>query len=62
VKAIYPLWGNMGQALELGSDVVFLTMQGMATSFMRYHKKERVEHILEYLEKQVIDIYESKEI
>ena len=62
VKAIYPLWGNMGQALELGSDVVFLTMQGMATSFMRYHKKERVEHILEYLEKQVIDIYESREI
>jgi hypothetical protein len=37
-------------------------MQGMATSFMQYHKKERVEHILEYLEKQVIDIYESKEM
>jgi len=62
LKAIYPLWGDMGQALELGSDVVFLTMQGMATSFMRYHKKERVEHILEYLEKQVIDIYESKDM
>jgi len=60
VKSIYPLWGNKSQALELGSDVVFLTMQGMATSFMRYHKKERVEHILEYLEKQVIDIYESE--
>ncbi len=62
VKAIYPLWGKDDQALELGSDVVFLTMQGMATSFMQYHKKERVEHILEYLEKQVIDIYESKEM
>ena len=60
LKAIYPLWGDKGQALELGSDVVFLTMQGMATSFMQHHKKERVEHILEYLEKQVIDIYESK--
>lgn len=62
VKAIYPMWGEKEQALELGSDVVFLTMQGMATSFMQYHKKERVEHILEYLEKQVIDIYESKEM
>lgn len=61
VKAIYPMWGEDDEALELGSDVVFLTMQGMATSFMQYHKKERVEHILEYLEKQVIDIYESKE-
>ena len=62
VKAIYPLWGDKGKALELGSDIVFLTMQGMATSFMRHHKKERVEHILEYLEKQVIDIYETKEM
>lgn len=61
VKAIYPMWGEDDEILELGSDVVFLTMQGMATSFMQYHKKERVEHILEYLEKQVIDIYESKE-
>jgi len=60
VKAIYPMWGKDDQTLELGSDVVFLTMQGMATSFMQYHKKERVECILEYLEKQVIDIYESK--
>ena len=60
VKAIYPMWGGKGRRLELGSDVVFLTMQGMATSFMRHHKKERVEHILEYLEKQVIDIYESE--
>lgn len=60
LKAIYPLWGDKGQALELGSDIVFLTMQGMATSFMQHHKKERVEHVLEYLEKQVIDIYEAK--
>lgn len=60
VKSIYPLWGDKGQALELGADVVFLTMQGMATSYMQHHKKERVEHILNYLEKQVIDIYESK--
>jgi AcrR family transcriptional regulator len=62
VKAIHPLWGDKDEALELGSDVVFLTMQGMATSFLRYHKKERVKHILKYLEKQVIDIYESKEM
>jgi len=61
VKAIYPMWGEKEEALELASDVVFLTMQGMATSFMQHHKKERVEHILEYLEKQVIDIYESIE-
>jgi len=60
LKTIFPLWVDKGPALELGSDVVFLTMQGMATSFMRYHKKERVEHVLEYLEKQVIDIYESE--
>jgi AcrR family transcriptional regulator len=60
VKSIHPMWGNKSRALELSSDVVFLTMQGMATSFLRYHKKERVEHILEYLEKQVIDIYESE--
>ncbi len=26
----YPLWGDKGQALELGSDVVLLTMQGLA--------------------------------
>ena len=60
VKSIHPLWGNKSKALALSSDVVFLTMQGMATSFLRYHKKERVELILEYLEKQVIDIYESE--
>ena len=60
VKAIHPLWIDKSRRLELASDVVFLTMQGMATSFMRYHKKERVEHILNYLEKQVIDIYESR--
>jgi len=60
LKVIFPLWVDKGTALELGSDVVFLTMQGMATGSMRYHKKERIEHVLEYLEKQVIDIYESK--
>jgi AcrR family transcriptional regulator len=60
VKAIHPLWIDKSRRLELASDVVFLTMQGMATSFMRYHKKERVEHILNYLEKQVIGIYESR--
>jgi AcrR family transcriptional regulator len=59
VKAIYPMWREKEEALELASDVVFLTIQGMATSFMQHHKKERVEHILEYLEKQVIEIYES---
>lgn len=60
LKVIFPLWVDKGSALELGSDVVFLTMQGMATGSMRYHKKERIERVLEYLEKQVIDIYESK--
>jgi AcrR family transcriptional regulator len=61
VRSMFPSFDNLDEALELATDVTFFTLQSMATSHMRVHRKKRVENILSFLVDKTIAIRQEAE-
>lgn len=55
ILELFPYWQTQDATREFLQDLIFFTLQGMAISFFRTHRKARTEQILDALTRHTIE-------
>jgi AcrR family transcriptional regulator len=58
-KQVFPHWENLGETLDMTTDLVTFVMQGMALSHMASRKDERARRMLDYVTDQLEQAYQK---
>jgi AcrR family transcriptional regulator len=59
VKQVFPHWENLGETLDMTTDLVGFVMQGMALSHMTTRREERARRMVAYVTDQLEQAYKE---